>query len=131
LTITFDDLASPNQPLTGQYPVGLIDWGNSDWYLSAPWGSFTTQSISFNGQGLTSASFTFLGSQRLVQVDVYNGGSVSSTVSLACSGQQTATITVSPGQVATLVTGWSSNCASVTIGSSNGWDTNFDNLVIQ
>ena len=130
-TLTFDDLSNPNRVLNGQYPSGVIDWGSNAWWLSGPWGRFTTQSISFNGSGATSASFNFLSPGRVVQVDVYNGGNTTTTVSLACAGQPTATTTLAAGQVLTLSTNWSGTCSTVTINSSNGWDTNFDNLVIQ
>ena len=50
--------------MTGQYPMGGINWGNGSWYLSAPWGPFTTNSISFNGFGTLSASFNFIGMNR-------------------------------------------------------------------
>ena len=33
------------------------------------------------------------------------------------------------GQVATLPTGWAGACLTVTVGSTNGWGTNFDDLV--
>src|SRR5207249_2540030 len=59
-TITFDDLSPADRVLSGQYPTGVINWGSgTNWYLSGPWGLFTTQSISFNGGSLTSASFSF------------------------------------------------------------------------
>jgi hypothetical protein len=35
---------------------------------------------------------------------------------------------VAAGQVATVTTGWTGTCTTVTVGSSNGWDTNFDDL---
>ena len=40
-----------------------------------------------------------------------------------------ATFTVNAGQLATLATGWTGTCPTVTVTSSNGWHTNFDNLV--
>src|SRR5439155_1188494 len=58
-TITFDDISPANRTLSGQYPTGVINWGSgTSWYLSGPWGLFTTQSLSF-GSSQTSASFTF------------------------------------------------------------------------
>jgi Bacterial Ig domain/Purple acid Phosphatase, N-terminal domain len=129
-TINFNDLTNPNRALNGQYPSGTIDWGTNVWYLSGPFGSFTTQSISYNGSSATSAPFTFVTPRRLLQLDAYNGGRVSSTISLSCAGQPTKTATVAVGQLSTIATGWTGTCASATIGSTNGWDTNFDNLVI-
>src|SRR6266542_2509784 len=128
-TITFNDLTNPNRALNGQYPSGVVDWGTNVWYLAGPWEQFTTNSIGFNGAGPTSAPFTFLTPQRLIQVDVYNGGTTQSTVTMSCAGQTTSQAQVAPGQVVTIPTNWSGTCSVVTIASSNGWNTNFDNLV--
>ena len=129
-TVTFDDLVGPNRALTGQYPTGVVDWGSGAWYLSMPWGRFTTNSVSFNGPGATSASIGFVTPHRLVQIDAYNGGTASSAISLACTGQPTVQVTLVVGQLQSIQTGWTSACSTVVITSSNGWYTNFDNLVI-
>jgi len=129
--VTFDDQLNVNRVLNGQYPSGVIDWGTNRWYLSAPWGVFTTQSISFNGSSSKSAAFTLLGARQLLSLDTYNGGSGASTVTLSCNNLPTITTTVPSRQLVTVNTNWSGTCASVTIGSSNGWNTNFDNLLIQ
>src|ERR1700704_4686199 len=72
--VTFVD-AIPSSVLNGQYPVGVIDWGsNSAWRVAGPWLKFTTNSVSFNGDGPTSGSFTFVNPARLVSVDAFNGG---------------------------------------------------------
>ena len=129
-TVTFDDLSGQNRVLSGQYPTGVIDWGANAWYLSGPWGAFTTKSVGFNGAGPTSASFAFVTPRRLVSVRAYNGGSAATTVTLSCAGQPTVTTALAAGQVATISTGWTGTCTAVTVGSTNGWDTNFDDLVI-
>lgn len=129
-TVTFDDLANPGRPLSGQYPTGLIDWGSSNWYLSGPYGQFQSRSIGFNGPGPTSGSFTFMTPRRLMRVDAYNGGNTASTISLACDGAQTRQATLPPGQGQSIPGGGSRNCGTITIGSTNGWATNFDNLVV-
>jgi hypothetical protein len=129
-TLTFDDLSNPNRPFSGQYPANIIDWGTNRWYLSTKYGGFTSQSIGFNGSGPTSSSFTFVSPGRLLQLDAWNGGNTSSSISLSCPGQVTVQQILAAGSGATLQTGWTANCASVAIGSTNGWLTNFDNLVI-
>jgi hypothetical protein len=128
--VSFDDAGTPGRPLNGQYPSGVIDWSSNAWYLSGPYGRFNTQSVSFNGSGPTSAAFSLVSPQRVVQIDAYNGGTAASTISLSCAGQTPRSQSVAAGQVATIVTGWAGSCSSVTVGSSNGWDTNFDNLMI-
>ena len=108
----------------------MIDWGTSSWYLSGPFGAFTNQSIGFNGPGLTSGSFNFITPKTLASIDAYNGGSAGSTITLSCAGQPDVPVSLNSHQLTTIQTGWTAPCASVTVGSTNGWDTNFKNLVL-
>jgi hypothetical protein len=130
-TVNFNNLSNPNRALTGQYPSGVIDWGSGAWYLSGPYSSFRTNSISFNGAGPTSASFSLPTARRVLGLDAVNGGTTSSTISLACSGNPTVQTRLSPGQSATIRTNWTGTCSKVSISSTNGWYTNFDNIVVQ
>jgi hypothetical protein len=126
--VTFDDRPGQNQSLNGQYPSGLISWGTGRWFHSGPWGGFTTKSISFFGPQYTSGSFTFLVPRRLVAFDAYNGGPTSALVTVSCPGQTTSNRNVAAGAIVRVYTDWTAPCTSVTITTSNSWDTNFDNL---
>jgi hypothetical protein len=64
-----------------------------------------------------------------VRLDAYNGGAPT-TVTLRCAGQTDRVVNLASGQLATIATNWSGTCTTVTIMSTNGWDTNFDNLVL-
>jgi hypothetical protein len=128
-TITFNDASGQNRVLNGQYPAGVIDWGTRQWWLSGPYGAFTTKSIGFNGPGLTQATFSFAAPARLVSLRAYNGGAAT-TVTLRCVGQPDVVVPVAPNTLATINTGWTGRCSQVTILSTNGWDTNFDDLMI-
>jgi hypothetical protein len=127
--LAFDDLPNPNRPLNGQYPSGVIDWGTNQWYLSGPFGAFDRQSISFNGAGPTSGTFTFSEPRTLQSIDAYNG-QAPTTVTLSCDGQADVQASLDHAQLATIQTGWTGPCSKVTIVSTNGWDTNFKNLVL-
>jgi hypothetical protein len=129
-TLTFDDLTNPNRPISGEYPASVVDWGSNNWWLARPYGKFTSQSISFNGAGPTTESVRFIAPRRLVRLDAFNGGTASSTVTLSCQGLPTVRQTLAVGQLMTIQTGWTAACSSITVGSTNGWNTNFDNLVI-
>jgi hypothetical protein len=132
VSVNFNNLSPNNRVLNGQSPAGVIDWGTNNWYLSGPWEAFNTNSVGFNGAGPTSKTFTLINPLRLVQVDAYNGGTGPSTVTLACAGHTTVSVTVNRNQLLTIATGWSTPCSGVvTVGSSNGWDTNFDNFNFQ
>ena len=115
--------------MTGQYPAGLVDWGTGQWWHSAPWGAFTTKSVSFNHPSQTSATFTFLAPRRLLSLRAYNGGG-STTVTLVCAGQPNVVTVLPAGRIATIATGWAGTCTRVTVRSTNGWFTNFDDLVL-
>ncbi len=67
----------------------------------------------------------------MVQIDAYNGGSTTSTITLSCAGLPTVTVNVAARTQVTIATGWTGTCSSVTVGSTNGWDTNFDNVMLQ
>lgn len=103
-------------PLNGQVPNSDIDWG--------------TNSIGFNGAGPTSATFRLVVPRRLVRLDAYNGGPSSSSVTLQCDAQPLLQVVVAAGQLATIATNWTvGTCSVIRLGSTNGWNTNFDNLV--
>src|SRR5207302_677527 len=83
-----------------------------------------------NGGGPLSGSFRFITPRRLTQLDAFNGGSGASTVTLSCTGQPTVSVSLAVNELRTILTNWSGTCDTVTLGSSNGWNTNFDRLVI-
>ena len=117
-----------NSKLNGQYPKGVIDWGTNVWWVAAPLGQFTTNSISFNRVGVTSGSLQFVTPKRLVSIKAYNGGTSASTITLSCAGNTTTVQSVAANQLATISTGWTVGCSTVTIGSSNGSATKLDDL---
>ena len=102
LTVTFDDLGPGGHNLSGQYPSGVINWGTTTWYLSGPYGQFTTNSISFANSGVTIGTFTFMTARRLISVRAFNGGGGASTVTLACAGNPTKSQSVGANQAPTI-----------------------------
>jgi hypothetical protein len=127
-TVTFDDRPGENQPLTGEYPSGVISWGDG-WYHAGPTGPFTTKSLRFNESWRTNVTFTFVAPRRLVSLHAYNSGSQSTTISISCSHLPTKHVVVGAGQAPTIDTGWIGTCTRVTLQSGNGRATFFDNLV--
>ena len=127
-TITFNDRTL--QSRLGEYPLGVINWGNN-WFVARPTNQFTTPNLHMGSVFDTSRSFSFLTPQRLLRVDMVNHGSTPSTVSFACSGNPTAATIVPAAGTAVLTTAWTTPCTTVTVTSSNGWVVHYDNLVIQ
>lgn len=115
-------------PISGTYPTGVINWGKNAWYLSEPWKELTTKSVSFNGGGPKSGSFTFISPHVLKKIDAY--ADTGTTIVLSCPGSLVKQINIPAQTKTTISTDWISPCSTVTITSTNGWDTNFDNLVL-
>ncbi len=127
-SVSFNDLSNPNRPLDGEYPEDTIDWGSGSWYLSGPWELFPTNSVGTTGPASTEASFTFVGSARLLSFEAYNGGTGASQVTVACAANPTASQNLAAGTKVVVETGWAANCSAITLTTSNGWYTNFDNF---
>jgi len=129
--ITFNDLPNPDRALDGQYPVGVADWGTNKWHLLPPWWNSPTNIIVFANEGVISATFDFLTPAILQSVRVANEGTDASTVSLACAGNQTVNQVIPPNQTAVVVSNWTVACTTISLGSSNGWFTNFDDITYE
>ena len=100
------------------------------WWLAGPYDMDRTNSVSLT-QGQTTGTIQFVSPRKLLQLDIDNGGTMPTTITMACAGQPIRSVVVQPHQVVQLKTNWTGVCSTVQIGSSNGWDTNFDNIVIQ
>ncbi len=129
-TINFNDHPQTDVSLNGIFPTGLINWGTNQWFISGPWGQFTTKSISFNSASQTTATFNFVTPKILSQLDMYNGGA-NGTTTIACTGNTTKSVSINASQILTNIsTGFTTPCTTVTFTSSNGWNTNYDNFVV-
>jgi hypothetical protein len=130
VTLNFDSLPHPAiGQFSGQYPAGVINWGTNQWYYSGPYAQFPTNSISFNGAGSVSKPFSFVTPKTMLSIDADNGSGTATTVTAACAGQPTVSLSVPANSVRTLLTNWTTACTTVTLSAANGWDTNFDNLI--
>jgi hypothetical protein len=127
--ITFNDLTNPDRILNGKYPAGVVNWGKNKWWLSSPYGQFTTNSISFLSSSVKKQTFSFISAKILLSLDAYNRGANSSVISISCSGNPVISQTVGAGKTVTILTNWVTACTTITLGSSNGCLTNFDNFV--
>ena len=78
-------------------------------------------------------TFTFVAPLRLLRFDAFNGGTSAASITVSCPAnpeQPVKQASVPAGHLTTIATGWSGTCSSVSLSSSNGWETNFDNLVL-
>ena len=126
--LTFNDRGTG--ALNGSYPAGVADWGTGVWRVSGSYGAFTTRSVSFRNAGILSGAISFPTPMKLVSLQAHNGGSAPTTLTLKCDGGQDKVVTLAAGETLTIATGFAGTCSSVTVASTNGWDTNLDNLLV-
>ncbi len=131
--VDFDNLHLPaNTVLEGQYPTGVINWGNSgDWKIGVPRGLVATFCLRPTSSKLTQAGFAFYYPRVFVGVDVYN--SSSSAVTLKIHSPQNADVyfTVQAGKLERLRTGWVDRTTRVSFETEKGAtldNLTFDNL---
>lgn len=123
-TITFND-APFSGVFSGTY--GGIVWSN--WYLSGPWSVHTSKSLSYPNGSTFSKTFAFVTPKTLVSLKA--GGDTASTITLSCAGNPNKVQSIPANTLTTITTGWAVPCTTVTIASTNGWHTNFDDLGVQ
>jgi hypothetical protein len=97
------------------------------WDVDAAIPTDNTQSASFH-TNINTGTFTFSTPQVLVSTGVYSNGSSTALLTLSCSGNPNVSIQVAPNTHVTLTTNWNVPCSTVTVTSSNGWNTNLDNI---
>ncbi|HVR27674.1 MAG TPA: hypothetical protein VMU26_30635 [Candidatus Polarisedimenticolia bacterium] len=127
--VSFDDPHLPaDTVLKGQYPTGVIDWGAGTWRIDVPEGAFGSFNLSLVDSKASGAQFRFCWPRLFVGLDVYNGGISDATVTIRSAASRAVSVTVKPGQLRRLRTGWRDVSSSVMLELKNGEGLRFDNL---
>lgn len=127
--VTFDDPHLPaGTPLNGQYPSGVIDWGEEAWRINVPEGGFGTFNVALADPRADDAEFRFNVPRIFVGVDVYNGGTAEASITIHSPEIRETTFTIKPGELRRLRTGWRDASSSVVFGLKNGENLRFDNF---
>jgi hypothetical protein len=127
--ITFDDphLAA-GTPLLGQYPSGVIDWGDGGWQIGTPFGKFGTFTLVLSDPNAREAAFAFYAPHIFTGIDVYNDGDRDATVTVRSPETREQSFTIKPKELRRLRTGWRDPSTSVAFAITNGQGLRFDNL---
>ena len=127
--ITFDDPHLPaGTPLVGQYPTGVIDWGNGNWQIGTPYGKFGTFTLALSDPGAERAGFNFYTPHIFAGVDVYNDGENDARVTVRSPESREQSFTIKSKELRRLRTGWLDPSTSVEFDIANGKGLRFDNL---
>jgi hypothetical protein len=127
--ITFDDPHLPaGTHLVGQYPSGVIDWGDGEWQISTPYGKFGTFTLALTDPKAPGAAFHFSTPHIFAGLDVYNDGESDATVTVRSPEAREQSFTIKPKELRRLRTGWRDPSSSVAFEITNGQALRFDNL---
>jgi len=128
LIVDFDNPhLGANAALRGQYPSGVIDWGEGQWKTCAPRGRMSTFSLCTAGQE-KKAQFRFAYERILMRLDVYNSSNAETRVRIYSPQTPALAITLKPHELRRFKTGWLDRVSSVTLESESLPSLLFDNL---
>jgi hypothetical protein len=127
--ITFDDPhVAAGTKLVGEYPSGVVDWGSGVWEIAVPGGKFGTFNLRLVDAKAASAEFSFYAPWVFAGIDVYNGGEREAAVTVQSKETGVVSVTVKPGELRRLRTGWVEASSKVMVTVGNGEGLRFDNL---
>jgi hypothetical protein len=104
--VTFDDPHLPaGTRFRGQYPSGVIKWAADEWRINVPQGKFGTFNLALSDSSAVSAEFQFYSPRVFVGIDVYNGGTSESVLTIHSPDIREVSFTLKPGEMRRLRTG--------------------------
>jgi hypothetical protein len=128
LLVDFDNPhMGTNAPLRGQYPSGVIDWGEGQWKVCAPQGRMSTFSLCEAGKE-KKAQFRFAYDRVFLRLDVYNPLDTESKLTIHSPENPEITFTLKPHQLRRIKTGWLDRVSAVSLESDALPSLLFDNL---
>ena len=124
--VTFDDpQLAAGTVLRGEYPSGVVDWGDGGWAIAAPGGKFGTFNLkAVKAEG---GEFRFYAPRVFAGIDVSNGGDRDATVELLSEGIGEVRVVVKAGELKRVRTGWEGAVSGVKV-VVGGERVRFDNL---
>jgi len=106
--------------LRGQYPSGVIDWGQKTWQIAVPHGRFSTFNLQSADAQSDKAEFSFVSPRVFAGVTVFNQSCVEVTLEIHSGQNMDVTVTIPAGQLRRVRTGWSRQTPKVGFATKNG-----------
>ena len=127
--VTFDDPHLPaGTSLFGQYPSGVVGWGNGEWSIGTPYGKFGTFGLVLRDRKDRHAGFRFCAPRIFIGVDVYNDGDSDAILTIRSAETHEVSFTIKPKELRRVRTNWREASSQVILDITNGDGLHFDNL---
>lgn len=133
--VGFDVMPEGEFPLNGEYPEGLLHWGNGLWANAPRWQALETRNLTFGlPRSLAlrterSATFRMLQPGVLLSLRAYNGGKSDAAIRLNCGENPPTQLLLRSNQIMTIQTHWKYRGEVITVAATNGRDTRISQLV--
>jgi hypothetical protein len=129
LIVDFDNPhVGANVKLRGEYPSGVIDWGEEEWKVCPPAGRMSTFSLGAIETNATKGQFRFFYPRILMQLDVYNPLPQDVKLTLRAPEMREVTFSLKAGQLQRIKTGWMNRASVIYLESEALSALRFDNL---
>ncbi len=127
--VTFDDPhVKAGTVLKGEYPSGVVDWGDGVWKVAAPGGKFGTFNLAAADAGVKRVGFGFYAPRVFAGIDVYNGGVRDAALTVSSDAGRDVAVVVKAGELKRVRTGWGDASTKVWFELEEGGGLRFDNL---
>jgi hypothetical protein len=114
--------------LQGQYPSGVIDWGETEWMVYPPAGLMSSFSLGVANADAKLAQFRFVAPRVVMRMDVYNPTGKEIVLTLSAPEMREVFFRLRPGALQRLNTGWRDRASLLTLESDGLSNLRFDNL---
>jgi hypothetical protein len=114
--------------LQGQYPSGVIDWGQTDWMVFPPHERMSTFCLGTAAPDATVAEFQFPTPRALVRIDVYNPTAKEIVLTLRPPEMREVVFHIKPDALQRIRTGWQIRASKIRFESADLGSLRFDNL---
>jgi len=129
LVVDFDNPhVAANSLLRGQYPSGVIDWGEGHWKVCPPGGRMSTFSLCAADPTGTKAHFRFFHPRVFLRAEVYNPTDKEIVLTIRAPEMREVTFTLKPGSLQRINTGWMNRASTVSLEADSLSSLRFDNL---
>ena len=129
LIVDFDNPhVGANVKLRGEYPSGVIDWGEEEWKVCPPAGRMSTFSLGAVETSATKGQFRFFYPRILIRLDVYNPLAQDVKLTLRAPEMREVTFSLKAGQLQRIKTGWMNRASVIYLESDALSALRFDNL---
>ncbi|HVT93120.1 MAG TPA: hypothetical protein VHD76_09785 [Bryobacteraceae bacterium] len=114
--------------LRGQYPSGVIDWGESAWEVAGPEGKMSTFSIRAAQAAGNHAEFKFANPRMLVWIEAYNSSEKEVELTISSPEMRELTVSLKAGELRRIRTQWTERVSVTRLDSPNLSALRFDNI---